>query len=374
VAMLRTDEIGGTVWDPEPAPRSPRDLAQIIYTSGSTGLPKGVMLSHGNLTRGVECVTGYLGMRSDDRVASLIPFSSVYGLNQLLCTMSLGATLVVERSPLPQQIVAGMRENEVTVMATVPPLWMEILRVPAFREQPLPALRILQNAGGHLPVPAVRQLRSVQPHAQLFLNYGQTETFRGTYLPPEHVDRIPNSIGRAVPGSRVYVLREDGTRCAPGEIGELVHGGPTVALGYWNDPRGTARVFRPDPLGDTCGGAGERVVFSGDLVRADEDGFMEYVGRRDRVVKSMGFRVGPDEVMDVLFASGEILEGVVTAEPDPQWGSHLVAHVVLRDEGCVTRLARFCRAEMPRYMLPQRFAVLDAIPRNAAGKYDLQAL
>lgn len=349
------------------------DLAQILYTSGSTGLPKGVCFTHAALMTGVEIVSGYLGLRASDRVASLLSFSSVYGLNQLLCSVRRGSTLVIETSPLPHRIVSVIGDREVSVLAAVPPLWMQLLSVPSFRE-PFHSLRILQNAGSHLPAAVTRQIRSAQPHAQLFLQYGMTETFRSTFLPPDEVDQRPDCMGRALPGTEIMVLRNDLTPCHAMETGELVHRGPTIAAGYWNDSAATDLVFRPNP---TCQGgtpSAERVVFSGDMVRRDSDGFLYYVGRRDRVIKTLGFRVGPDEIADVLFSSGEINECVVTTEPDAERGDRIVAFIVLADGGSVDRLKQFARMELPRYMQPARIASVDALPRLASGKYDVAAL
>lgn len=353
-----------------PRPQGASDLAQLIYTSGSTGLPKGVMASHANIRAAIETVAGYLGIRADDRIASLLPFNSVYGANQLLCAVLRGATLVIERSPVPNQIVAGLREAGATVLAGVPPLWMQLLNASAFQDAPITSLRILQNAGGHLAPAAVRRLRELQPQAQIFLQYGMTEVFRTTYLPPEELDRRPDSMGKPMPGVEVLVVREDLTPCAPGEVGELVHCGPTVTLGYWNDPERTARTYRPHPFDPAAG----TVVFSGDMVRRDEEGFLYFVGRRDRMIKTLGFRVGPDEVLDVLYASGQIAEGLITTEPDPQRGEAIVAYVVLREGGSLDALRKFCRAEMPRYMQPTRIETREFLPRNANGKHDLLAL
>ena len=357
-----------------PVPRLATDLAQIIYTSGSTGLPKGVTYANASLWAGIGAVAGYLGLTAHDRIASLLPLSSVYGLNQLLCTVLCGATLVVERSPVAHQVVASLRALGVTVVAGVPPLWLQLLAVPDFQRQPLASLRQMQNAGGHLPTEAVKRLRQAQPHAQLILQYGQTETFRGTFLDPGQVDRRPNSMGRAIPGVEILVLGEGGTPCPPGEVGELVHRGPTIAVGYWNDAEATARVFRPNPLRPAGAPDGERVVFSGDMVRADEEGYLYFVSRRDRMIKTMGFRVGPDEVVDVLHASGQIAEAVVDAEPDAERGERIVAYVVLAPNGSRERLERFCRAELPSYMLPGRFEQRTSLPRLASGKYDLPTL
>jgi len=354
----------------EPVSRSARDPAQIIYTSGSTGQPKGVLSSHGNLWAGVRTVLSYLPITDADRVASLLPFSFVYGFNQLTSVLATGATLVVERSSLATEITTWLLDQDVTVVAGVPPLWMQLLANRGFRERRLPALRILTNAGGRLPPSAVGQLRTAQPQADLYLMYGLTEVFRSTCLPPRLVDVHPDSMGTAVPGAEVYVVREDGSRTEPGEVGELVHAGPTVALGYWQDPQGTERAFRANPFAPDDRPQLARAVYSGDLVRADAEGLLYYVGRRDRMIKTLGYRVSPDEIEDVLFSSGQVQEAVVVGRPDPQRGDGILACVVLRPGGSLEALRQYCAIELPRYMWPSRFEVLDAIPRSPAGKFD----
>ncbi len=359
-----------------PIPRFVMDPVQIVFTSGSTGLPKGVTVTHGNLVAAAETVIGYLGIAAHDRVASVLPFSFVYGMSQVLCAVGSGAALVVERSPLASQLVMNLRAQRVSVLAAVPPLWQQLLGVPSFRDEPLQSLRIATNAGGHLPVHVVHALRRAQPQARLFLMYGLTEVLRSTFLPPEEVDKRPDSIGRAIPGAEVLVLREDLTPCEPGEVGQLVHRGPTVALGYWNDPAETARVFRPNPLRANGAPDAERVVFSGDLVRRDADGWLYFVGRSQRMIKTLGYRISPDEIATVLYASGEVTECIITAEPDEARGERIVAFVVLAGggEGSLERLRRYAGTELPRHMQPARFEVRDALPRLPSGKHDLAAL
>jgi acyl-CoA synthetase (AMP-forming)/AMP-acid ligase II len=344
-------------------------VAQITYTSGSTGQPKGVMMSHENLWAGVRVVANYLGLNGDDRIAGLLPFSFVYGFNQLTTALYVGASLVIERSTLAQEIVGTLRRERVTVLAAVPPLWQQLLAIPSFRAERLDALRIMTNAGGRLPPASVGELRRAQPQAKLYLMYGLTEVFRSTFLNPEEVDDHPDSMGRAVPESTVYVVTEGGRLAKPGEVGELLHGGPTVGLGYLGDPEASKRVFRPNPFASAGGPA--RVVYSGDLVRRDEAGRLYYVGRRDRMIKTLGFRVSPDEISDVIQASGFVTEAAVVTEPDPQRGERIVACIVLRTGSALDQVRRFCGLELPRYMQPFRYVVMDAIPRNASGKHDL---
>jgi acyl-CoA synthetase (AMP-forming)/AMP-acid ligase II len=206
----------------------------------------------------------------------------------------------------------------------------------------------------------------------LVLMYGLTEAFRSSYLSPDKADQKTNSIGQAIPGAELLVLKEDLTPCGPGEVGQLVHRGPTVTFGYWNDPDTTDRVFRPNPRRPAGTPDSERVAFSGDLVYTDEEGDLFFVSRPDGMIKTLGYRVSPDEVVDVLYASGEIVEAVVAAEPDELQGSRIVAYVVLTDDGRLDRLEAFCGREMPRYMQPSRIEVRAALDRTVSGKHDVR--
>ncbi len=368
--ILRIDPDGLGMSGPfTPVSRAPGDPAQRIFTSGSTGQPKAVLSSHANLWSGAQVVPEYLGITADDRIGSLLPFSFVYGFSQLACGLTTGATVVIERATLPNDIVEGLRGGRVTVLAGVPPLWAQLL--PVLERAPLTDLRIATCAGGRLAPELVKRLRACQPDTKLFLMYGLTEVFRSTYLPPDEVDAHPESMGRAIPGSEVVVVDDHGRPCAPGEVGELVHSGPTVSLGYWRDAEATAAVFRAHPLRPA---SGERAVYSGDLVRQDEAGLLYYVGRRDRMIKTLGFRVSPDEVADALLASGLVREAAVTSEPDEARGQRIVAHLVLKDGAAVLGVKQFCGVELPRYMQPARYQVHEMLPRNATGKIDLPAL
>jgi acyl-coenzyme A synthetase/AMP-(fatty) acid ligase len=318
----------------------------------------------------MRAVTEYLQITAEDRIASLLPFSFDYGLNQLLCAAGTGACLVVERSPVPARIAQALAAKRVSVVAAVPPLWLQLLDADLFGSTPLSSLRVMTNSGGRLPAEAVRALRRCQSRASLVLMYGLTEAFRSTYLPPDRVDRKPTSIGRAIPGAEILVLDDDLARCPPGQTGQLVHRGPTVALGYWDDPEATARAFRPNPLRPEGTPDAERVVFSGDLVTQDEEGDLFFVGRTDAMIKTLGYRVSPDEITDVLYDSGQVVESVVTSEPDEVRGARLVAYVVLRRDGSLEHLEAFAAKELPRYMRLARIEVREKLPRTASGKHD----
>ncbi len=344
------------------------DVAQIMYTSGSTGRAKGVVVSHGNVAAGVDAVSGYLGLTSGDRIASVLPFTFDYGLNQLLCATALGGCVVVVGDPRYGRIAQSLHDNAVSVVAGVPSLWLGLLGTDAFASARVETLRVTTNSGGRLPSDGVRRLHGCQPAAKLFLMYGLTEAFRSTYLEPDRVDVKPSSIGTAIPGADVFVVRDDGARCAPGEVGEIVHRGPTVALGYWNDAGATAVVFRSTTEMPAEAQSTERVVHSGDLAYADDDGDLHFVGRRDRMVKTRGHRVSPDEVVEVLHLSGLVSQAMCEGVPHDEWGEAIVAHIVLRPGADAGAVETHARGELPTWMVPARVVVHDRLELNANGK------
>jgi acyl-CoA ligase (AMP-forming) (exosortase A-associated) len=349
--------------------------AAILYTSGSTGRPKGIVISHANLLAGCRIVIRYLGIRSDDRVLSILPFSFDYGLNQLLTAISAGATLVLHRSHLPADICRALVDHEITGCAGVPPMWIQLMSdVSPFRQMSFPHLRYITNSGGRFPAALVRQYREQLPDVRIFLMYGLSEAFRSTYLDPGEVDRRPESMGKAIPETRILVLNPDGEECPPNEVGELVHVGPTVSIGYWNDAETTARVFRTVTLPGHS--LPTRAVFSGDLVRRDHDGFLYFAGRRDNMIKSQGFRISPEEVEELILASGLVDEVAVCGRPDELSGQVVIAHIVPKASITDVRgqLESFCRREMPSYMLPRQFMLRDSLPRTASGKIDRRCL
>ena len=358
------------------------DVAVIFYTSGSTGQPKGVVLTHRNLVAGASSVAGYLHNQADDTLLAALPLSFDAGFSQLTTAFLVGARVVLLNYLLPRDVLQAMVRERVTGLTAVPPLYIQLAGL-EWPDGVAQHLRYWANTGGRMPRATLERLRHLVPGAQPYLMYGLTEAFRSTYLPPAEVDRRPDSIGRAIPNAEVRVLREDGSECAVDEPGELVHRGPLVALGYWNRPEETARRFKPWPSALLPAGgdwlAPERAVYSGDSVRRDAEGFLYFVGRRDEMMKTSGYRVSPTEVEEALYASGLVAEALVYAVPDEVLGSAICAAVLASrnasghtDEDSAAVLAH-CREHLPAFMLPKALNWVDQpLPRSPNGKLDRQ--
>lgn len=357
-----------------PHRRIDMDMVSILYTSGSTGRPKGVVLSHRNMVAGARSVAEYLENVPEDRLLAVLPFSFDYGFSQLTTAFSVGASVSLMDYLLPRDVVKAVARDRITGLAAVPPLWVQLapLDWPA---EAVESLRYLTNSGGAMPTQVTARLRQSLPRTRVFLMYGLTEAFRSTYLPPEELDRRPESMGRAIPNAEILVVREDGSPCAPGEPGELVHRGSLVAMGYWNDPERTAERFKPAPGRPPEVPLTEMAVWSGDTVRTDEDGFLYFVGRRDEMIKTSGYRVSPTEVEEVLYGSGLVAEAAALGLPHPTLGQGIVAVVKPRDPAFDPEaLLAACKRELPNFMVPLQVVTLDTLPRNPNGKVDRRAL
>ena len=347
-----------------PSARDPQELAALLYTSGSTGRPKGVMLSHANLWLGAISVAHYLGLEPGDRTLAVLPLAFDYGQSQLLSTWAAGGCAIGFDYLLPRDVVRAVGRHDVTTLAGVPPLWLQLA------EQQWGdsgrSLRTLTNSGGHLPEPLVRRLRDLFPQAKLHLMYGLTEAFRSSSLDPSLVDLHPDSVGSAIPCAELRVVRPDGSEAASGEEGELVHSGPLVAKGYWNDPHRTAERFRNGPTGIE--------VWSGDTVVRGDDGLLRFRGRDDAMIKVSGNRVSPTEIEEAALASGAVSDAAAFGVPDERLGQAIVLVAVAKGESAEEKLRAFLRRELPAHMQPRDFIWMDKLPVGPNGKLDRTAL
>jgi acyl-CoA ligase (AMP-forming) (exosortase A-associated) len=362
---------------PRPGHRAiDQDMAAILYTSGSTGRPKGIVLSHRNVVAGAESVAEYLELTQADRLLAVLPLSFDYGMNQLTTMCLVGGLTVLLNHLFPRDIVTAVAKERITGLAAVPPLWIQLSQLPwpgSVGEH----LRYLTNSGGHLPKETLRALRSALPGTRPFLMYGLTEAFRSTYLPPAEIDRRPDSMGKAIPNAEIFVVRPDGTPCAPHEPGELVHRGAHVSLGYWNDAARTAERFKPAPGQDPRLPLTELAVWSGDTVRMDEDGYLYFVGRSDEMIKTSGYRVSPTELEEAIYAMNLVGEVAAFGVTHPQLGQAIVVVAAerLRPDVTAEAIRTECQKRLPTFQVPQHIEIVPtALPRNPNGKIDRKQL
>jgi acyl-CoA ligase (AMP-forming) (exosortase A-associated) len=367
VALEQWEQGGGALG---PSSRDPAELAALLYTSGSTGMPKGVMLSHSNLWLGAISVAHYLGLDSNDRTLAVLPLAFDYGQNQLLSTWAAGGHAIALDYLLPRDVVRAAGRHGVTVLAGVPPLWIQLGEADWSKGEGA-SLRTLTNSGGHLPETAYRRLRSLFPKAKVHLMYGLTEAFRSTSLDPGLADAHPESVGKAIPFAEVMVVAADGSEAPPGSEGELVHAGPLVAQGYWQDPDRTASRFRPAPGFSNYGGT---AVWSGDRAVRGEDGLIRFRGRDDAMIKVSGNRLSPSEIEEAALASGAVREAIALGVKDERLGQAVKLIAVADGNAAEQRLRAHFAKELPAYMQPRDIVWLDALPLSPNGKVDRAAL
>lgn len=353
------------------------DVAAILYTSGSSGMAKGVILSHGNIASAARIIGSYLNNSPSDRILCTLPFASSYGLSQLTSGLYSGATAVLQRSMMPGNLLRSLVKHNITGLAGVPATWPILLKAIAHGSKyKTTNLRYITNSGASMNSVLLSELQRALPRVNIVLMYGSTETLRSTYLPPCEIHRGHRCIGKAIPEAEVLVINTEGKECPPGELGEIVHRGPTVAMGYLNDARTTSTAFREQlKLVESISANGQRWFFTGDIGRSDNDGFLYFVGRKDHQIKTRGYRVSPDEVEDILIDIPFIDEACVFGHPHPSLGEEIVATVVLSDRTIESReVIKQCLRRAPRYLVPETVVVVDAIPRTPSGKYDRQAI
>ena len=346
------------------------DLAALIYTSGSTGRPKGVMVTHLNVISAATSISTYLENTSDDIVINFLPLGFDYGLYQLLMMFKMGGTLVLHDSfAFPNVAIDKIIREKVTGFPIVPTISAILLQMDLSKYN-FPNLRYISNTAAALPVEHIRKLRALFPHVKLFSMYGLTECKRVSYLPPDQLDIRPTSVGRGMPNEEVYVVDENGARVGPGVVGELVIRGSNVMKGYWELPEETAHCLKPGPL------PGERVLYSGDLFRTDEEGYLYFVGRKDDIIKTRGEKVSPREVEDVIYALDGVAEVAVIGVPDPILGSAIKAVLTVRPGAQVTKqdVLRHCAARLEDFMVPKIVEFQASLPKTETGKISKRAI
>jgi len=347
------------------------DLAALIYTSGSTGEPKGVMSTHANIIAAARSIIQYLENDERDIILNVLPLSFDYGLYQVLMAFMYGGTVVLERSfQYLHSVLKRIHAEHITGFPIVPTIMTMLFRLQHLADYQLNNLRYISNTGAALPAEHIRKFRTLFPNVKIFSMFGLTECKRVSYLPPDELDRRPTSVGKAIPNCEVFLLDEQGKVVAPGEIGELVVRGANVMQGYWNAPEITAKYFRSGRY------PGETLLYSGDLFRRDEQGFLYFVSRKDDIIKCKGERISPREIENVIHEIPHVLEVAVIGVPDEISGQAIHAFITIEDNFIVTEndVLKYCKENLESFALPQSIKFLPQLPKTANGKIDKAAL
>ena len=347
------------------------DLATIIYTSGSTGEPKGVMSAHYNMVAAAKSITQYIGNVENDIILNVLPLSFDYGLYQVLMAFLFGGTVVLEKSFLyPYRILEKVVEEKVTGFPLVPTMAALLLQMEDLSKFNFSHLRYMTNTAAALPVAYIRKLQSIFPQVKIFSMYGLTECKRVSYLPPDQVDKRPDSVGIPIPNEEVFVVDGNGNEVPPGEVGELVIRGSNVMQGYWNAPEETAKKYRPGRY------RGEALLYSGDLFRRDEEGYLYFVARKDDMIKTKGERVSPKEIENALCELEGVAEAAVIGVPDEIFGQAIKAFVVQKKGAGLKEkdVVGYCTKNLESFMVPKYVEFMDSFPKSPSGKIDKKQL
>jgi len=347
------------------------DLATIIYTSGSTGEPKGVMSAHYNVVSAVRSITTYLENTEDDIILNALPLSFDYGLYQVLMAFYFGGTVVLEKSFVyPYRVIERLIQEKTTGFPIVPTMLAILLQMEGMKKFDFSSLRYISNTAAALPVFHIRKLRELLPHVKIYSMYGLTECKRVSYLPLKDIDRKPESVGIPMPNEEVFIVNEKGEELGPGEIGELVVRGSNVMQGYWNAPEETARRFRPGRY------RGDAMLYTGDLFKKDEEGYLYFVARKDDLIKTKGERVSPKEIENTLCELDGVAEAAVIGVPDDIFGQAIKAFIVTKNKTELTEktVMNYCMKNLEPFLIPKYIEFSDFLPKSPSGKIDKKQL
>lgn len=348
----------------------PSDPCAMIYTSGSTGNPKGVLHTHQSMVFALGSITEYLRLDDTVRILNVLPFAFDYGLYQMLMTAWLGATLVLERSfTYPAQIFNRIHEHHVTVFPGVPTIFNMLIAAHERTALCFPTVTRVTNTAATLSPNLIPALMQIFPNALIYKMYGLTECKRVSYLEPEKIDSHSSSVGKAIPGTQVFLLTSEGKPVGrPGE-GILHVRGPHIMSCYWRLPELTDQMIKPGLF------PGDRVLCTHDWFRMDNEGYLYFLGRSDDIIKCRGEKVSPVEVEGALLSIDGIHEAAVFGIKDDLLGQAVIACVSLSDPSLSTRkIKMLCMGLLENFMVPKDVVIMDSLPKSGNGKIDKKLL
>lgn len=342
------------------------DDAALMFTSGTTAQPKAVRVTHRNIQANTDSITDYLHLADDDRMLVILPFHYCFGASLLHTHLRVGGSVVLCNSfAFPEAALDQLVREGCTGFAGVPSSYQMLLRLSSLATRELPSLRHLQQAGGKLAPAILTELRAAQPHADLYVMYGQTEaTARLSYLPPHLVAEKAGSIGRGIPGVELKVVDELGRPVGPGVTGEIVASGDNISPGYWHDDQASAEKFRDGTLR------------TGDLAVVDEDGFLYVVDRLDDFIKTWGHRVSSQEIEAVVLELTDLVSAAAVGVPDDEAGEAVVLMAALRPGATISpeEVLAHARARLAKHMVPTNVSLVAELPLTSNGKVNKAAV
>jgi acyl-CoA synthetase (AMP-forming)/AMP-acid ligase II len=329
------------------------------------------MSSHFNMLSAAQSITTYLENTEDDIILNTLPLSFDYGLYQVLMAFLFGGTVVLEKAfNFPIRTIERLVQERVTGFPIVPTMAAILLQMKTLSKFDFSSLRYITNTAAALPAAHIRKLQALFPQTRIFSMYGLTECKRVSYLPPEELDLRPDSVGIPMPKTRAFVVDQKGNEVGPDVVGELVVQGPNVMQGYWNSPKETKLRFRPGKK------KGEMLLYTGDLFRKDENGFLYFVARKDDMIKTKGERVSPKEIENCLCEMEGVVEVAVIGVPDDILGQAIKAFVVSDAKNKLTEeyILRYCQQNLEAFMVPKEVEIRKRLPKSASGKIRLIGL
>jgi acyl-CoA synthetase (AMP-forming)/AMP-acid ligase II len=332
--------------------------ALILYTSGTTRMPKGVTLTHKNLTANTESIIQYLGLTEKESLLAVINFSYSYGNSLLLTHTKTGGKIIIEnRVSYPIKIIEQIHASQATGFSTVGSYINLLLKHEALRPFHLEYLNYITFAGESTSFEDIAKLKDIAPHIKIFVMYGQTEaSARLSYLEPDLIFKKAGSIGKGIPGVTLRVVTEDGLYAPAGEIGEIIASGENIMQGYWNNKADTKSIIKDGWL------------YTGDLAVTDEDGYIYVKGRKDDIIKHLGHRISPVEIEAAINSFENVLESAVVGIENND-GMQIKAYVIPKNNlTSIEDINAHVRKLLPAFKRPQIIEFINELPRTATGK------